>query len=279
MIGHTFLWSLAILNIYFSQSFALLLSGVIFPLYLYPETGCTAWTSLITSIQNNNILQFYIVVNPNSGPDGAPGSTPNADYQACVPALRAVGSAAQNVKLLGYVLTGYGTRSSTDVNNDIDTYSGWPSAYRPDGIFFDEVSQDVNLLPTYQAYASRVHQDFGTGFITLNPGTTPDASYYSIADLIISFEGFYDDFSASSLVISSSTPSRKQGVILHDGPTQAPFQIINQLTSILDVGVSFITDFPQAVAYENIPTGWNTFLGNMISAQAPCSAALFSIPR
>ncbi|KAF8882289.1 Spherulation-specific family 4-domain-containing protein [Infundibulicybe gibba] len=269
MIGYTFLlWSFATLSFYVSQSLALLASGVIFPLYIYPGTGCTGWTSVTSAIRNNNILQFYIIVNPNSGPGGAPGSQPDSNYQACIAALRTAGSASQNVKVLGYVATGFGMRSSTDVVNDINTYSQWASLYRPDGIFFDEGATTANLLPNYQAFASRVHQDFGTSFIVINPGTTPASSgYFNIADIIVTFEGFYNDFSSSNLVIGPSTPSHKQGVILHDGPTQAPFQIIDELASILDVGVSFITDFPNAIAYENIPTGLNSFLGNLVAAQ------------
>ncbi|KAF8885165.1 Spherulation-specific family 4 [Infundibulicybe gibba] len=270
MIGRTFfLWSFATLTLYISQTLAALLpSGVIFPLYIYPGTGCTGWTPVTTAIQSNKVLQFYIVINPNSGPGGAPGSKPDTNYQACIAALRTAGSAAQNVKILGYVATGFGARSSTDVNSDIDTYSQWAASYRPDGIFFDEGATAANLLPTYQAFSARVHQDFGTSFIILNPGTTPTSNYFAIADIIVTFEGFYNDFSSSSLVIGSATPSQKQAVILHDGPGQAPFQLVNELASVLAVGASFITDFPNAIAYSNMPTGWTTFLGNLISAQA-----------
>jgi hypothetical protein len=109
-------------------------------------------------------LSFLIIVNPASGP-GAPGTQPDTNYQTCIAQLRTAGAANGNLKILGYVPTGHAADSGVDVMSKIDTYSQWSSAYRPDGIFFDEVSQLAADLPLYQSYSSKVHADFGTSFV------------------------------------------------------------------------------------------------------------------
>jgi hypothetical protein len=118
-------------------------------------------------LQSNSLTQFHIIVNPNSGPGGAPGSQPDINYQACVANIRTIGAVHGNAKILGYVATGFGAVATTAVTNDIDTYSRWTASYRPDGIFFDEVASAANLLSTYQTYATRVHTDFGTSFVSI----------------------------------------------------------------------------------------------------------------
>ncbi|RDB26835.1 Spherulin-4 [Hypsizygus marmoreus] len=263
----TALWLLVLLNACIS-TLALLPSGVIFPLYIYPGDNCVAWAPLISAIRTNTVLQFYLIINPASGP-GAAGTQPDTTYQACIATLRSTGAAAGgNVKLLGYVATGYGSRTSSLVTTDIHTYSQWATTYRPEGIFFDEVATAANQLSTYQTYSTKVHTDFGTSYIVFNPGAVPATTgYYGISDLIVTFEGFYNDFDASDLIIGPSSPSRKQAVILHTGPTQIPSQIVQNLASIIKVGASFITDFPNAIAYQNFPTDWNGFLGDLVSAQ------------
>ncbi|KAF8875179.1 Spherulation-specific family 4-domain-containing protein [Infundibulicybe gibba] len=254
-----FLWLLALLTFCVSPSLALLPSGIIFPLYIYPFGDCVAWTPVISAIQDNDSLQFYIVVNPNNGPvgpGGAPGNQPDANYQTCIAALRTAGSTGQNIKILGYVATGHGTRDSADVDTDIDIYSQWGSAYRPDGIFFDQVATSASLLPTYQGFVAQAHNDFGTSFIVLNPSANPasDADgYFDIADLVVTLGGLYNDF--------------RRAVLLTDGPLLLPFEIVDELASTLDVGASFITHSSNAVAYQVIPVGWDAFVQGLITAQ------------
>ncbi|RDB26833.1 Spherulin-4 [Hypsizygus marmoreus] len=245
------LWLLVLLNACVS-TLALLPSGVIFPLYIYPGDNCVAWSPLISAIQAGSILQFYLIINPASGP-GAAGTQPDTTYQACIATLRSTGAAAgRNVKILGYVATGYGNRTSSLVTTDIHTYSQWATTYRPEGIFFDQVATGAHQLSTYETYSTKVHTDFGTSYIIFNPSAVPAVTgYYDISDLIVTFGGFYNDFDASDLTIGPSSPSRKQAVILHTGPTQIPSQVVGNFTSIIN----------------KFPTDWNGFLGDLISSQ------------
>ncbi|KAJ7653520.1 Spherulation-specific family 4, partial [Mycena rosella] len=98
------------------------------PLYSYPETNET-WEPLETAISTYPDVQFYVIVNPDSGP----GPT-DTNYQAAVAALRTYA----NVLLVGYVYTSYGARPLDQVQQDIETYVGWPPASGLAGIFFDE---------------------------------------------------------------------------------------------------------------------------------------------
>jgi hypothetical protein len=108
-------------------------------------------------------VPFTVIVNPNSGPGGAPGSQPDAQTQGCLKTL--VGS-GKNVKTVGYVRTNYTNRAVADVQADISTYSSWTAAYKPAGIFFDEASYDGAHAATYASYASYAR---GRGLNTVSP--------------------------------------------------------------------------------------------------------------
>ncbi|KAG6809775.1 hypothetical protein H0H92_014793, partial [Tricholoma furcatifolium] len=239
-------------------------SAVLFPLYIYPDDNCTAWAPLFSSITTYTTISFILIINPDSGPDGAPGSQPDANFQNCVAQLRTTGEAAGgNVKMIGYVLTGYGTRNLTDVQNDVDTYGGWDEAYRPEGIFFDEASTDESVVATYQGYVDYVKAGAlgDSAFITLNPGVWGSDSsneYFSIADLIVTFENTYANF-------NTATPLSQQAAIVHTGPTEVPTATIDILVTL---AASFYSDFDAADAYENFPTNWTGYLDALVVAQA-----------
>ncbi|KAG6826530.1 hypothetical protein H0H92_015473 [Tricholoma furcatifolium] len=261
---------LTILNVCVPSIASTLPSGVLFPLYIYPGTDCTGWNPLLSAISTYTTISFISIIDPNSGPGGMPGSQPDANYQNCVAQLRATGEASGgNVKLLGYVHTSYGTRALSDVHGDIDTYAGWNEAYRPDGIFFDEASTNENVVETYQEYAGYAKASLGNAaFITLNPGvwgSDSSAEYFSIADLIVTFENTYANFNASVIPDSAATPLSQQAALVHTGPTDVPIATVNILVTL---AASFYTDFDAAEAYENFPTNWTGYLDALVSAQA-----------
>ncbi|KIY52583.1 hypothetical protein FISHEDRAFT_34977 [Fistulina hepatica ATCC 64428] len=169
---------------------SLLPTGVIFPLYIYPDGNCSVWSELLDSIAEYDTLPFYVIVNPSSGP-GDENSQPDASYQTCIAELLNTGS---NVHAVGYVLTDYGSRSEQDVLADIATYAQWDSDYRPSGIFFDQASYSASEVSTYTTYAENARSSFSDALVILNPGTATDSGYYAIADLIVTTENDYDSF-------------------------------------------------------------------------------------
>lgn len=86
---------------------------------------------------------------------------PDSNYQACVPKLKAA-----NSKVIAYVPTGFASRATADVNADITTYAGWGTAYKPQGIFFDEVSGGTNHVSLYQGYTTFARNKISSAFVS-----------------------------------------------------------------------------------------------------------------
>ncbi|EUC61653.1 spherulin 4, related protein [Rhizoctonia solani AG-3 Rhs1AP] len=240
---------------------AALASGVIFPLYLYPGDNCASWTNAITAPAKHPNLPFYFIVNPNSGPGNLYGQ-PDANYQACVPKLRSATN--PNVKLIGYIATKYTNKAQSDVRAEVDTYAGWSSAYKLDGIFYDEVLAESSARSVYSGYTSYAKSKIPNAFVSLNPGIKPtDNQFYTFADQILSLEKYFNEFSTSLYTIGSSTPAAKQAFILTDSPSTLPTSTINQIIKTDKIGALYITNDVQANGqnpYDSFPTYWTGFL-------------------
>ncbi|KAF9046963.1 hypothetical protein BDZ89DRAFT_1089466 [Hymenopellis radicata] len=240
-------------------------TGILFPLYIYPasQTACDTWAPIATAITTYSSLPFYLVINPASGPGGV-NSQPDSFYQQCIAELLSLGQ--NNSRVLGYVATGYGDRASESVVADIQTYAQWAESYRPSGIFFDEAASDANSVSKYTTYTSSVASSFPDSFTILNPGTTAASGYYTIADLVVSYEATFDGFQTSNLVLNSGSPAPQQAVLLHTGPSTEPTDLVKSLVD-LNLGGLFITDFPNADAYSNLPSYWTGFCADVDGSQ------------
>lgn len=127
---------------------------------LVPNTSChlsAHHLSFDFSIAAHPSVPFYIIINPESGPEGSPGSQPPTPFQQCVPQLLEFA----NVITLGYVITGFGAADrQAGVLADVNTYAGWASSYRPAGIFFDEVSNLAADFETYENFTAEARSLF-----------------------------------------------------------------------------------------------------------------------
>ncbi|KAJ7325574.1 Spherulation-specific family 4-domain-containing protein [Mycena albidolilacea] len=237
-------YAISILLIQFFVTPCIHALGILLPLYVSPGANCAAWSPVFDAIFANANTQWYIIINPDSGP----GSFDQL-YETCVSKL----PASANQITMGYVDTKGG-----NVLGDIDTYAGWPSSSRPHGIFFDRVSPTTNQLSTYQGYVS--HAKFqGFTFIGLDPGQTVADSYFSIADLINTYEDSYSSFNSDSL---SGTIS-KQSVILVNSPTTGSYStVISQLESkdVVAVYISTVSD-----SSSDLPTQLSKFASEVAS--------------
>ncbi|KAJ7085209.1 Spherulation-specific family 4 [Mycena belliarum] len=260
-LSQTMFAFLFILALVLRPALALLSKGVIFPLYIYPGDECAAWAPVFTAATANPTLPFLVIANPDSGPGAVANTQPDSNYQTCLTNL----TAHANVRSIGYVATGYGTRASAAVEADIATYAQWSAAYRPSGIFFDETEATPAFEALYRSYAAAVHSSTlgSSAFVAFNPGVVPDAAFYGFADLIVSAEDFYQDFSTSDLTINATAPAAKQAVILHAGPSATPVDLVRQLTGQLGIRYIFITD----AEYTSIPKDWLNFCANVAAAQ------------
>ncbi|KAF7304270.1 hypothetical protein HMN09_00828300 [Mycena chlorophos] len=219
--------------------------GVLLPLYVYPGNGCSAWSSVNSAISSASSTQWYIIINPNSGP----GSTDTL-YQGCVASL----ASATNRITMGYVLT-----TQNNVENDIDTYASWPSDARPNGIYLDTITATDANLEMYTGYVNYAKSK-GFTFLAIDPGVPVSDSYISIADLVNSYEGAYSAFEASSMTGTLS----KQSVNLESAPSTGTYTtIIDQLES-LGVAAVYITDQPDTS--QTLPAQLSEFVSEVSGA-------------
>lgn len=93
---------------------------VLVPLYIYPFP--TAWDPLYVAADSHPELDFFVVVNPNSGPGS--DILPDANYIEALARL----TAAPNVKVIGYVHCSYGKRLLDELVAEVSAYRGWTHA-------------------------------------------------------------------------------------------------------------------------------------------------------
>ncbi|KAJ7061980.1 Spherulation-specific family 4-domain-containing protein [Mycena amicta] len=219
--------------------------GVLLPLYVYPNNNCAAWSSVNSAISAHSSTQWYIIINPQSGP----GKTDTL-YQHCVASL----ASATNRITMGYIDTNGG-----NVESDIDTYAAWPSNARPTGIYFDPINPTSDNLNTYSGYVSYAKSK-GFSFIGLDPGQTVSDSYLALGDLVNTYESSYSAFQASSLTGTLS----KQSVNLENAPSSGSYSaVINQLES-MGVAAVYITNEDDSSSA--VPAQLSSFVSSVASA-------------
>lgn len=147
------------------------------PLYVHPAADPGAWAALLEAAPR----LYAVVLNVADGP----GTRCDPQFRAEAARLRSAG-----VRLLGYTDTGYGRRPVRAAVTDIRRHRRW---YDVDGVFLDQVPVQAALLPRYRRLvtAARV---LGARTAVLNPGTHPDPGYASLADVLVTFEGSWEEY-------------------------------------------------------------------------------------
>ena len=124
---------------------------ILFPAYgnPYNADGKAMWDKLAYLSHDLPAgLYLDVIFNPASGP----GKTRDPNYLD----EKGVGPLAnvQGLRILGYVTTSYGTRPVDEIKQEIDKYAtGFYSGY-VSGIFFDEMSSDLDTAGYYRELAS-----------------------------------------------------------------------------------------------------------------------------
>lgn len=188
---------------------------VALPLYMYPFPGI--WQPLYDALSNNPAVTFDVIINPNNGPGG---SIPDSNYISNVSRLNMY----DNVNMLGYVHTTYGSRALSDIEADIDTWNSWsqyaPSNIQIGGIFVDETPSGIDYYRYMRAIYYKVKNTLTNGnLVWTNPGVAVDAQFYNIADMINAYENSYDAWANQGG--NNSIPAavrNKSTVMLHSYP-------------------------------------------------------------
>jgi hypothetical protein len=147
-------------------------TGVMIPLYIYPDS---TWTAVVQARSTYPTVPILVIINPNNGP----GSSSDPTYLAGVKNLQSAG-----VTVLGYVATGYASNSLSSVESQANLYKTW---YNADGIFFDEMSNSVGNENYYSTLNSYV-KSHGMTYTMGNPGTSVPSSYIGILDNLCIYE-------------------------------------------------------------------------------------------
>src|SRR5712691_3512379 len=148
-------------------------SGIVIPLYTYPTDG--SWAATLQARNAHPNVPIIAVINPSNGP----GGSSDTNYVQGVKNFQAAG-----VIVLGYVATGYASRSISSVEAQISSYWNW---YRVNGIMFDEMSNVQGNEGYYSTLNSYV-KSLGMTMTMGNPGTSVPRSYIGTLDSLCIFE-------------------------------------------------------------------------------------------
>lgn len=147
------------------------------PVYVHPAAAPDLWRRVVEAAP----LLRAVIVNPASGP----GTEVDPGYPPVVEQLRSAG-----VRLVGYVDTDYGRRPLRLIEADLAAYRDF---YGIRDVFFDQVTIGLDALGHYADVVVRARAA-GARLVVLNPGAPPHPAYIGLADVVVSFEGSWQDY-------------------------------------------------------------------------------------
>nr|WP_155073989.1 spherulation-specific family 4 protein [Streptomyces taklimakanensis] len=147
------------------------------PLYVHPSVDPEPWEVLAREPGG----LYGVVVNSADGP----GPYPDPALASAAARLGRAG-----VPLLGYVDTAYGARPARAVLRDVRRHRRW---YGVGGVFLDRAAPGADSLSHYRRLV-RGARLLGASTAVLNPGTHPAPGYAAAADVLVTFEGRWEDY-------------------------------------------------------------------------------------
>ena len=225
------------------------------PAYMYPGAGDEEWQSLIEVAARQPLS---VVFNPSSGV----GPDIDSNFVTAIDDLRAAGG-----KAYGYVPTGKASRSSAEVQAEIDTYLKW---YGLDGFFIDEVPTDGDDVGYYKGIQSFVAGKTPTLKLIGNPGTPPDEVYLDAFDTLV----LYED-SAADLARVTPPPYQSQhdasrfAMLVYDASEATAKTLIDDAAEA-NVGFIYVTDTRRfRNLWLELPSYWDSQAAAVANTQGP----------
>jgi len=208
--------------------------ATIVPLYTNP--GDSSWAAVIAAKMAHPKVGVVAIVNPADGPGGSVDS----GYTSGIAKLTAAG-----IRVIGYVATGYASKSPTAIKADVDR---WKAFYpgQVTGIFFDEQSNKAGDVPFYRDL-SQYTKSQGLSLTVGNPGTDTAESFIGALDVMLIYE-------------SAGLPSTTQMGGWHANYASSNFGIIPYATSM---DATFVKNARKYVQYvylqsDNLPNPWDS---------------------
>ncbi|MEZ6095452.1 MAG: spherulation-specific family 4 protein [Pirellulaceae bacterium] len=272
------------------------LIDILVPAYANPccDGGPNMWSSLIaTAGDTNRNFGLHAIFNPGSGPGTSrepnylteSGTGPLADF-------RAAGGITH-----GYIPTGYGTRDINAVKADVDAYLTGHYAGYVDGIFFDEMSNDLANVGYYQdlhAYVqslqpgAKTFGNPGTIFVNNPSGQTTYTAtdYMNSLDTIMTFESSANEYlnNYTSFGYAEGLDRLKIAHVVHSQSTWEDSLL--DLASNRGAGYLYVTDDIYSVStdnpYDTLASYWPAFTAgvqahNFAAVPEPSAMALIFV--
>lgn len=246
---------------------------VLVPAYFYPEgAGATAWNTLTTGTAANPGVKVTAIFNPSDGVF----TRVDSNLRTVATQFKAAGGG-----LLGYVYTGYGDRSVTEIKKNIDAYFNLYGSNLIEGIFLDEMAATTSKLDVYREIYQYIKAKDTSLRVIGNPGMAPVASYAAVADVLTVFEGKGSQFEAYDPRTTDTDwlytrANSTQAALVHNVANCAAMQTAVQsaASARYNTGVFFATSLEYDFAtntgnpWDGMPTYWNTMLQTVRSVNA-----------
>jgi len=209
-------------------------AATIVPLYTDPSDS--SWNAVIAAKTEHPTVGVIAIVNPADGP----GSAASSAYKSGITRLTTAG-----IKVIGYVATGYASKTAATVEADIDR---WKTFYpgQLSGIFFDEQSNKAGDVAHYREL-SQYAKAQGLTFTVGNPGTDTAEGYIGALDTMLIYE-------------SAGLPSASEMGGWHSKYPPSNFGIIPYA---VNMDATFVHNARQYVQYiylqsDNLPNPWDS---------------------
>lgn len=177
------------------------------PAYFYSDT---AWAQ----VSQPSGREHWLIANPVSGA----GTKLDTNYQRWIRTAKANGH-----KVLGYIPTGYGTKTQTYVQRQAQNYKNW---YGVSEFFLDEMSTKTGKIPYYSRMVTTIAPNGAT--VVLNPGTVPPEQFYTTLPKnasIVAFEDTPKAFSPTAMPTWLSKYANRTILLAYQG-SQAEYSQI-----------------------------------------------------
>jgi Spherulation-specific family 4 len=210
-------------------------AGVAVPAYAHPAVAPNAWRHLETL----DLGGGFVVVNVADGP----GDAIDSSYLPVTQSLLHKGSS-----VCGYVDTDYGRRAPDLVLRDVARYRQW---YGVSAVFLDQVAAGADAAAYYQGIVDTVRAG-DARLVVLNPGIVPEPAIADLGDILVTFEGTWDEHrrlcTPSWLRQSRSTESVCH--LVHSIPRRASVPQVIARASMAGAGIVGISS-------DGMPNPWS----------------------
>jgi len=220
------------------------------PLYVYPGA---AWDKVIEGARS---VKTVAIINPSSGPGGAPDST----YQTYMQKLHDAG-----VDMVGYVYTSYGARAQSAVKADVDAYASHFPLVK--GIFLDEGANTASQLSFYKDLHTYIMSMPGYEYNIINPGVIPDSGYLTAATQIVTLEDYASSVSSAGTPSYASCQNKEMfSAIVHTASASSMQSVIDNILNKGYFGYVYVTDGAGGCCTYNQLASYYTSMASYIGA-------------